>query len=112
MTLTEGFTLITGRTPEQGKGLHRGKGSELYQSATSLVEMSAEDMARLGIEEGQTVLVRTAAGQTEASVRAGPLPLGLLFAPLGPAANALVGTDTEGTGMPLFKGLAAEVEPA
>jgi len=109
--LTEGFTLITGRTPEQGKGLHQGKGSEAYRDATSLVEMNLEDMARLRIEEGQTVLVRTAAGQIKAPVRAGPLPPRLLFIPLGTAANALVGADTEGTGMPLFKGLAAEVEP-
>ena len=109
--MSEGFTLVTGRTPEQGKGLHQGKGSEAYRRATALVEMNPQDMARLGIEEGQTVRVRTAAGQVEVVVRAGTLPPGLLFIPLGPVANILVGTDTEGTGMPLFKGLAAEVEP-
>ena len=109
--MNEHFTLITGRTPEQGKGLHKGKDSEAYRSATVLVEMSAEDMARLEIEEGQVVRVRTATGQMEAPVRAGTLPPGLLFIPMGPAANVLIGTDTESTGMPPFKGLAAEVEP-
>lgn len=110
--MREHFTLITGRTPEQGRGLHEGKGSEAYHQATTLVEMNPEDMARLGVEEGQIVWVRTETGQVEASVRVGALPEGLLFIPMGPAANALVGTETESTGMPPFKGLGAEVEPA
>lgn len=110
--MSEYFTLITGRTPEQGEGLHKGKDSEAYRRATALVEMSPEDMARLEIEEGQIVRVRTATGQVEVPVRAGTLPPGLLFIPMGPAANSLIGTETEGTGMPSFKGLAAEVEPA
>jgi len=109
--LSEHFTLITGRTPEQGEGLHKGKDSEAYRSATALVEMNPEDMARLGIEEGQVVRVQTAGGRVEVPVRAGTLPPGLLFIPMGPVANVLVGTDTGGTGMPPFKGLAAEVEP-
>jgi formylmethanofuran dehydrogenase subunit D len=111
MILSEHFTLITGRTPEQGAGLHEGKDSEAYRRATVLVEMNSEDMARLEVEEGQVVRVRTATGQVEVPVRAGTLPPGLLFIPMGPAANVLIGTDTESTGMPPFKGLAAEVEP-
>ena len=109
--MNEYFTLITGRTPKQGEGLHKGKDSEAYRRATALVEMSLEDMARLGIEEGQVVRVRTAAGQVEVPVRAGALSPGLLFVPMGPVANMLIGAKTEGTGMPPFKGLAAEVEP-
>ncbi|MEA3339360.1 MAG: molybdopterin dinucleotide binding domain-containing protein [Chloroflexota bacterium] len=110
--MSEGFTLITGRTFEQGKALHQGKGLEPYHRATSLVEMNPQDMAHLGIEEGQTVWVRTAVGQQKFAIRNSQfeIPPGLLFIPLGTAANALVGADTEGTGMPLFKGLAAEVE--
>ena len=110
--MSEHFTLITGRTPEQGEGLHKGKDSEAYRRATALVEMNPEDMTRLEIEEGQVIRVRTATGQVEVPVRAGALPSGLLFVPMGPAANNLIGTETEGTGMPSFKGLAAEVEPA
>ena len=109
--MSEYFTLITGRTSEQGQGLHKGKDSEAYHQATELVEMSPEDMARLEIEEGQAVRVRTAGGQIEVPAHAGTLPVGLLFIPMGPAANILVGTETESTGMPPFKGLAAEVEP-
>ena len=68
-------------------------------------------MTRLGIEEGQLVQVVTAVGQVEAPVQPAALPPGLLFIPMGPLANTLVGTETEGTGMPPFKGLAVRVEP-
>ena len=108
--MNEQFTLITGRTPEQGKGLHEGKDSDAYLHATALVEMSPEDMARLSIEDGQIIRVRTASGQVELSVRTGTLPAGMLFIPMGPPANALIGVDTDSTGMPSFKGLTAEVE--
>jgi len=110
LALVEGLTLITGRTLEQGRALHLGKGSEAYRRATALVEMNPEDMARMGIEEGQVVWVRTAAGQVKVPVRRGELPPGLVFIPMGPTANGLIGMHTEGTGMPLFKGLAAKVE--
>ncbi len=103
--------LITGRTHEQGRGLHEGKDSEAYRRATTLVEMNADDLARLGVAEGETVKIRTKNGQAEASVRVGDLPPGMIFIPMGPMANALIGVETESTGMPIFKGLTAEVEP-
>ncbi|MEA3376874.1 MAG: molybdopterin dinucleotide binding domain-containing protein [Chloroflexota bacterium] len=109
--MTNHFTLITGRTREQAEGLHRGKQTEAYRRATELVELNAEDMARLGIDEGATVRVRTSAGAVEVPAQAGDLPQGLLFMPMGPAANALIGTETEATGIPPYKGLDAEVEP-
>jgi formylmethanofuran dehydrogenase subunit D len=105
------LTLITGRTKEQAKGLHTGKETDAYRQATELVEMNAEDMARLGIEEEATVQVRTSVGTVQVPARVGELPPGLVFMPLGPAANALIGTETEGTGIPPFKGLDVEVEP-
>jgi len=108
--LSERFTLITGRTPEQGKGLHQGKDSEAYRRATALVQMSAADMERLGLQEGRVVRLRTTTGQVDLPVQAGTLPPGLLFVPMGPEANALIGTATESTGMPPYKGLDAEVE--
>ena len=106
------LTLITGRTRDQADGLHRGKETEAYRQATELVEMNAEDMTRLGIEEEMRVQVRTSTGSVEVPARAGDLPPGLIFMPLGPAANALIGTETEATGIPPFKGLEVEVEPA
>jgi formylmethanofuran dehydrogenase subunit D len=109
--LNEHFTLITGRTRDQADALHRGKETEAYHQATALVEMNVEDMARLGVEEGAAVQLRTSIGAVEVPVRAGELPTGLVFMPLGPTANELIGTETEATGMPPFKGLEVEVEP-
>jgi len=105
------FILITGRTAEQGKALHKGKGSDEYRRATEYVGMSVSDKERLGIREGRHVRVRTAHGEAELEMREGDLPDGMIFVPMGPAANRLIGSETRGTGMPDSKGLTAEVEP-
>jgi formylmethanofuran dehydrogenase subunit D len=108
--VTHCFTLVTGRTREQGLALHQGKDSEIYRQATAWVEVGREEMARLGIEEGQVVRLRTSAGEVRVPVHAGNLPPRLLFMPMGPTASLLVETDTGGTGMPLFKRMAATLE--
>jgi formylmethanofuran dehydrogenase subunit D len=107
--VSQDLILITGRTLAQGRALHGGKDPAEYGSATSLVEMNAEDMAALGLEGGQSVLLRTRFGQAEGTVQAGRLPRGIVFLPLGPAAGQLVAQETEGTGMPLLKGLSITV---
>jgi formylmethanofuran dehydrogenase subunit D len=103
------FILITGRTAKQGEALHKGKDSDEYRQATGFVAMSHADRERLGIEEGRSVRVRTAFGETELELREGELPPGMIFVPMGPAANTLIGAETRGTGMPDSKGLEAEV---
>jgi formylmethanofuran dehydrogenase subunit D len=104
------FTLITGRTRAQGDALHRGRTSEAYRRATRLVEMNGEDMSDLGVEEGDLVSISTLAGQVAVPARKGDLPRGMLFMPMGPAANLLVGDETRGTGMPSYKGQTVKVE--
>ena len=103
-------TLITGRTRAQGDGLHRGRDSAAYRQATCLVEMNRDDMTVLGVEDGAIVTVSTPAGRVEVPARAGDLPRGMLFMPMGPTANLLVGGETESTGMPSYKGQPAAVE--
>lgn len=103
------FTLITGRTKRQADGLHIGAGSTEHVTATSYVEICRDDMTRLGIAEGQTVKLLSGAGEVEVVVYPANLPAGLLFIPMGPAANKLVGTETFGTGMPSFKGQQVKV---
>lgn len=107
----ESLTLITGRTREQGMGMHKGKTSPEYRNATGRAEMNADDMAHLKIHEGGVVRLRTAAGEVEMPAQAGSLPRGLVFVPMGAPANLLVGAETQGTGMPSFKGLEVTVEP-
>jgi formylmethanofuran dehydrogenase subunit D len=103
------FTLITGRTRAQGDGLHQGRDSEAYRRATHLVQMNASDMSELDLVKGDVVSVSTHAGQVQVPVEEGDLPRGILFMPLGPTANLLVGGETGSTGMPSFKGQPAEV---
>lgn len=110
--MSKRLTLITGRTRQQADGLHRGKSSEEYRQATSLVEMNADDLAGLGVEDGALVRVQTSVGSVEVTAEVSEVPPGLAFMPLGPTANTLIGTETEGTGLPPFKGLEVEVEPA
>ena len=104
------FTLITGRTKGQAHGLHAGAGSPAHIEATSYVEICPEDMTRMGIKDGQIVRLRSDAGMVEVPARAGSLPAGLVFIPMGPTANALVEADTFGSGMPLFKGQRVQLD--
>lgn len=106
------LTLITGRTREQGIGMHKGKASTEYRRATERAEMNADDMARLLIQDGGRVRLRSAAGEVELSAHAGSLPPGLVFVSMGASVNVLVEAETDGTGMPSFKGLRVTVERA
>jgi formylmethanofuran dehydrogenase subunit D len=56
-------------------------------------------------------LIRSRFGQTVLSARMDSgLPEGIIFIPMGPWANVLVGPDTGGCGMPQYKGVEVEVE--
>ena len=104
-------TIISGRTAEQGAGLEEGKTSERYAKSTSLIELSPADAEALGIDEGGKVKVTTPHGAVVVySRRSEGLDEGLAFLPYGPWANQVFGAATYGTGMPLYKGVEAEVE--
>ena len=107
-------TLLTGRTIEQGVGKERGKASKDYVESVSVCYMDPEDLKKLGIKEKTNVLVSTDYGsivvKAVKSLRA-PHP-GVIFIPYGPWANALVNPETHSIGMPSFKGIPADVEPA
>ncbi len=106
-------TIISGRTAEQGVGLEEGKTSERYAKSTSLIELSPPDAEALGIDEGGTVKVTTSHGAVVVyTKRSEGLEEGLAFFPYGPWANQLFGAATFGTGMPLYKGVEAEIEPS
>lgn len=109
--VSEVLNLITARTRKQAIGLHKGKSSPEYHDATAIVEMNPEDMARLGIPDGGPAVLRTVEGEVQLTAHSGSLPPGLVFVPLGTAVNVLIGVETQGTGMPSFKGLQVEVGP-
>ena len=107
------FILIPGRTSRQGTTLNEGKFTAAYVEETNTVQMSPEDMARLGLKNGERVRLRAAPGQVEVpcqAAKAGELPAGVLFLPYGDASSRLMGGDTHGTGMPDSKGFDVELE--
>jgi formylmethanofuran dehydrogenase subunit D len=107
-------TLLTGRTIEQGVGKEHGKASKDYMESVSVCYIDPEDLKKLGIKEKTNVLVSTDYGSVVVkalkSLRAPHL--GVIFIPYGPWANVVVNPETHGIGMPSFKGIPAEVEPA
>lgn len=107
-------TLLTGRTIEQGVGKERGKASKEYMESVSVCYMDPEDLKKLGIKEKTNVLVSTNHGSVVLkalkSLRAPHI--GVIYVPYGPWANAVVNPETHSIGMPSFKGIPAEVEPA
>ena len=109
----ETMTLIAGRTAKQGVAISVGKLKPAYQEITSTVEMNADDMARLGLKDGDEVELSTAVGKTVvtcAGRKPDDLPSGLLFLPYGPHSTPLMGSDTAGSGMPISKNLSVTVE--
>ena len=107
-------TLLTGRTIEQGVGKEQGKSSPEYFEACSMVYMDGDDMKKLGISNGENVLVTTSNGSVV--LKAVKYPRGstpsLIYIPYGLWANVIVSDETSSIGMPTFKGTPAEVEPA
>jgi formylmethanofuran dehydrogenase subunit D len=114
MAAHELFVLIPGRTSRQGCGISEGKlRSEDYRQEITSLYMAPQDMARLGLQDGDMVRVRSEFGQIEVAVaaaKADELPPGVLFIAYGDLSSRLMGADTHGSGMPTSKGLDVTLE--
>ena len=107
-------TLISGRNLGQAKSREGGRFSEEYLRNVAVCELNPEDLASLGITQGQNVKIATKTGSVvvKAVIASQALPRGVIFVPMGPWVNMVIPIETDGTGMPLFKGLNAEVTAA
>ncbi len=107
------FSLLTGRTIDQGCGKEYGKLSDEYLKSVALCQMNSEDMNLLGIKDGQNVRVTTRFGSVVVQAKKSPRisQPGIIFIPYGLCVNILSSSETDGTGMPLLKGQKANVEP-
>ncbi len=102
--------MISGRTLAQGANCE-SKMSPDFLKAVSLCHLSKEDYEFLGLSEGKNVLLKNEFGKTVLSPRVDEgLRRGLVFIPMGPWANILIGPDTGGCGTPQFKGVEIEIE--
>lgn len=102
--------LISGRTAYQGAYLE-AKTHKEYFDACSYCELNSGDLAKLGVSEGDYLLVTTEFGDVSVFAKANDgNPDGLAFIPMGPWANAVLNPDTHGCGMPGFKGVPTQIE--
>jgi formylmethanofuran dehydrogenase subunit D len=111
-SMIETMLLIPGRTSRQGTSLNKGKLEAEYQDETTTVEMNEGDMARLGLQDGDRVLLSNPVGSVAVTCRPRKdkdLPSGLLFMAYGPGSSQLMESDTAGSGMPLSKHIEVSV---
>ncbi len=104
------FTLITGRTTKQGRSIHLGKDAKEFLDEISTLQMNPKDIEALQLQDGDQVRLKTPHGSTVVKFKKGDIPQGLVFIAYGGFINALVGSDTQATGMPNTKGIEVEVE--
>jgi formylmethanofuran dehydrogenase subunit D len=106
------FILNAGRTSKQGQQINVGKDHDEYNTIVNTLTMHADDMKELGLAAGSRVRLRSEyGGEAEFLCQAGKVPVGMIFVPYGPPTCKLMGSDTDGTGMPTSKGWEVEVEP-
>jgi len=107
-------TLLSGRTIDQGTGKEHGKTSQKYYESVAICEVDPADLETLGIKEGTNLKVSTEFGSVVVkavkSMR-GPHPK-IVYMPYGPWINIVANPQTHSTGMPSFKGIPADIEPA
>ena len=102
-------TMISGRTLAQGAGCESKMSPDFFKAA-SVCHLSEKDFKSLELSEGKNVLLKNEFGQVVLTAKAdGGLPESMVFIPMGPWANVLVGKETGGCGTPHFKGLEVEV---
>jgi len=107
-------TLISGRSLGQARSRETGRFSEEYLRNVAVCELNPEDLASLGVTQGQNVKVTTKTGSVvvRAAIASQALPRGVIFMAYGPWVNMVTPLETYGTGMPSFKGIEAEVTAA
>jgi formylmethanofuran dehydrogenase subunit D len=106
------FIMNAGRTSKQGQQINVGKETDQYDAIVNTLTLNPEDLQALGVAAGEKVRVRSEyGGEATFSCQAGKVPRGMIFVPYGPPTCRLMGSDTDGTGMPTSKNWEVEVEP-
>ncbi len=104
------IVLLSGRTTKQGVTAEIGKTSDDYLQNVALIQLNQKVMDQLGLNDGDTVEVKTEFGSAAVKCQKADIEENMGFMPYGPWANMLIGSDTQSTGMPDSKGVEAEIE--
>ena len=108
------LNMITQRSIEEGVAMEKGKTTQEYFEACSIIEMNEEDIRKLGLVPNQLVKVTSECGSVVVKSVKGRQTLypGLAFIPQGVWANQIVPARTQATGEPQYSGFPVTVEPA
>ena len=106
------FIMNAGRTTKQGQQINVGKDTDEYNAIVSTLTLNPEDLKALGVAVGGSVRVKSEyGGEAVFRCQEGKVPRGIIFVPYGPPTCRLMGSETDGTGMPTSKNWEVEVEP-
>ncbi|MFC1506943.1 molybdopterin dinucleotide binding domain-containing protein [Thermoproteota archaeon] len=107
-------TLLSGRSLSQGREKEQGKLSESYFKSVACCEINGEDIKEIGLDYGENVRISTKYGTVvvKAIAPKQTLERGIIFIPYGLWAAQVSGSETDGTGMPSYKGISSTLESA
>ena len=113
MSGTVKVLVTSGRTLTQGRAMEKGKITPDYENAVAVCELDPTAMDTLGIENGDTIVVKSGIGKIAVKAKLNKmLHPGIAFIPCGPYFNYLLDSYTQHTGMPGFKSLAVSIDAA
>ena len=113
MSGTVKVLVTSGRTLTQGRAMEKGKTTQDYENAVAVCELDSTAMESLGIENGATIVVKSALDEITVKAKLNKmLHPGMAFIPCGPYFNYLLDSYTQHTGMPGFKSLAVSISAA
>lgn len=107
-------TIVTFRDIFQYEAEKKGRYSEEYKKLSAQIILDKQDMAGLGVKEGQNVLVKNDVGSIVVVAKDSeddPNP-GLAFMVNSPWSNQLVRDEVCATSIPGFKRISAQVSPS
>ncbi len=110
-------TIVTYRDIFQSAVMEEGRFSEEYLKLSAVIKMDAADIKKLGVKEGDTVVVKNNDNNGKVVVRVENSGYDashseIAYMPNSPWSNALVSADTGGSGVPQYKKIEATVSSA
>lgn len=109
------ITIVTYRDIFQSAVMEKGRFSEEYLKLSAVIKMDAADIKKLGVKDGDTVIVKNDGGKVVVRVESSGYDTphqGIAYMPNSPWSNTLVSADTGGSGVPQYKKIEAMVSSA
>lgn len=108
--IPDGWFQLTTRRGKQFNSMTFSKNDPMISGQRDVVVMAAKDLERLGVENGQSILLRSQTGEFRGRAQAGPIQPGTVMM-YWPEANALIrrGLSDPECGMPAYRSEIVEV---